>query len=201
MSYNCIGGYMYTIENNSSYELEIKKSKFITKLYKVKTLEDVTNILSNIKNDYNDATHCCYAYIVNEHKKSSDDGEPGGTAGIPILQVLEKNNLNYVLCVVIRYFGGIKLGAGGLVRAYTKSASELIKNTSIVELIHGYKIKLIASYEEQKKLDYILKEIKYEKTYSNDVIYLIEVSKDDLELLQAYTYEIIQEIYIEKQTY
>ena len=112
--------------------------------------------------------------------------------------MLEKHNLNYVLCVVIRYFGGIKLGAGGLVRAYTKSISELIRNTNIVELIPGYKIKLEVSYEEQKKLDYILKDIQNEKIYNNDVIYLINISKDNLNLLQSYNYEIIEDIYIEK---
>ena len=111
---------MYTIKNDDSYELEIKKSKFISKLYRVNNIEDVNNILSSLRKEYSDATHHCYAYIINNSKKSSDDGEPGGTAGIPILQVLDKNNLNYVLCVVIRYFGGIKLGAGGLVRAYSK---------------------------------------------------------------------------------
>ena len=108
---------MFTIKENNTYELEIKKSKFISKIYKVKNIDKVNTILSDLKKEYSDATHHCYAYIINEHKKSSDDGEPGGTAGIPILQVLDKNNLNYVLCVVIRYFGGIKLGAGGLVRA------------------------------------------------------------------------------------
>jgi len=92
----------------------------------------------------------------------------------------------------------IKLGAGGLVRAYTKSISELIRNTNIVELIPGYKIRLKVSYEEQKKLDYILKDIQNEKTYNNDVIYLINISKDNLNLLQAYNYEIIEDIYIEK---
>lgn len=189
---------MYTIKEKNSYELEIKKSKFISKIYKVNSIDEVNDILSNLKKKYNDATHHCYAYIINDSKKSSDDGEPGGTAGIPILQVLEKHNLNYVLCVVIRYFGGIKLGAGGLVRAYTKSISELIRNTNIVELIPGCKIKLKVSYEEQKKLDYILKDIQNEKIYNNDVIYLINISKDNLNLLQAYNYEIIKDIYIEK---
>lgn len=189
---------MYTIKKNNSYELEIKKSTFISKIYKVNTVDEVNAILVNLKKEYNDSTHQCYAYIIDDIKKSSDDGEPGGTAGIPILQVLEKNNLNYVLCVVIRYFGGIKLGSGGLVRAYTKSTSELIKSCEILELIPGYKIKLITSYEDQKKLDYILKDIQNEKIYNNDVIYLINISKDNITLLQNYNYEIIEEIFIEK---
>ena len=98
---------MYTIKNLETSELEIKKSKFITKLFRVNNIDEVNTILNNVKKEYSDATHCCYAYIVDNIKKSSDDGEPGGTAGIPILQVLEIQNLNYVLCVVIRYFGGI----------------------------------------------------------------------------------------------
>lgn len=189
---------MYTVKNNNEYELEIKKSKFISKIYKVNTIDEINNILLDLKEKYNDATHHCYAYIINDIKKSSDDGEPGGTAGIPILQVLEKNNLNYILCVVIRYFGGIKLGAGGLVRAYTKSISELIRNSQIIELIPGYKVKLTILYEEQKRIDYILKNYKHEKIYNNEVIYLINIPKDDLLLLQNYNYEIINEILIEK---
>ena len=190
---------MYTIKGIETNEIEIKKSKFITKLFRVNNINEANTILTNIKKEYNDATHCCYAYIVDNIKKSSDDGEPSGTAGIPILQVLEKQNLNYVLCVVIRYFGGIKLGAGGLVRAYTKSVSDLIKYVELIELIPGFKVKLITSYEEQKKLDYILKNINLEKVFDNNVIYLINISKDSLNLIQNYNYEIIEEIYIEKE--
>jgi len=191
---------MYTIRENNTYELEIKKSKFILKIYKVNSIEEINTILTNIKKEYNDATHCCYAYIINDHKKSSDDGEPGGTAGIPILQVLDKSNLNYVLCVVIRYFGGIKLGAGGLVRAYTKSVSELIKETPIVELIKGYKIEITITYEDQKQLDYILKNYKYEKTYQSNIIYQILIPKEELVNLNNYNPTIIEEIEIEKES-
>ncbi len=196
--YNYIGGYMYTVKNENTYELEIKKSKFISKIYKVTTAEEVNGILSSLRKEYSDATHHCYAYIINDSKKSSDDGEPGGTAGIPILQVLDKNNLNYVLCVVIRYFGGIKLGAGGLVRAYTKSISELIKASKIIELIPGYKIEIMTTYEEQKKLDYLLKDYKYEKTYDNNVIYKILIPKENINILENYNYKILEEIKIEK---
>lgn len=191
---------MYTVKNTNTYELEIKKSKFISKIYKVNNIEEVNDILSELKKEYSDATHHCYAYVINNFKKSSDDGEPGGTAGIPILQVLEKNNLNYVLCVVIRYFGGIKLGAGGLVRAYTKSISELIRNSKIIELIPGYKIEIITTYEEQKKLDYLLKEYRHEKTYDNNVIYQVYIPKNEIEKINNYTPKIIEEIEIEKES-
>ena len=192
---------MHTIQGPNTYELEIKKSNFISKIYKVSTIEEVNNILLGLKKEYSDATHHCYAYIINDIKKSSDDGEPGGTAGIPILQVLEKNNLNYVLCVVIRYFGGIKLGAGGLVRAYTKSISELIKNSEIVKLIPGYKIEIITTYDEQKKLDYTLRNYKYEKIYNNNILYKIFIPKADLNKLDNYNPKIIEEIEIETESF
>lgn len=108
-------------------EIIIKKSKFIAKLYKINNLNEIDNVINDLKKEYKKATHICYAYIINGQEKAVDDGEPSGTAGKPILNVLQKRKLNEILVVVIRYFGGIKLGAGGLVRAYTKSASEIIK--------------------------------------------------------------------------
>jgi len=103
--------------------LVVKNSKFITLIYQVRTKEEVNFYLEEVRVKYPNATHYCYAYIIDLDKKESDDGEPSGTAGIPILQVLEKNELNQVLCIVVRYFGKIKLGAGGLVRAYTKAVT------------------------------------------------------------------------------
>ena len=108
-------------------EIIIKKSKFITKLYEIDNTDCISEIIDNLKKEYKKATHICYAYIVNGQEKAVDDGEPSGTAGRPILNVLQKRKENNKLVVVIRYFGGIKLGAGGLVRAYTKSASEILK--------------------------------------------------------------------------
>ena len=105
---------MKTIKNNLSNEIIIKNSRFICLLIKINNI-DISDILNNIKLSYPKATHYCYGFIYNNYKKSSDDGEPTGTAGNSILFVLEKNNLNNILCVVIRYFGGIKLGAGGLI--------------------------------------------------------------------------------------
>ena len=108
--------------------LEIKKSKFIGLLYNVDNVLEVENILLQLKKEHKKANHICYAYkIVNgaEIVKFSDDKEPSGTAGKPILSVIEKKKMSNVLICVIRYFGGIKLGAGGLVRAYTKCASSL----------------------------------------------------------------------------
>ncbi len=108
--------------------IEIKKSKFYSYLYNVNSANDVAKILEDLKKEQKKANHICYAYkIVDgvEIIKFSDDGEPSGTAGRPMLNVIEKKNLKNVLICVVRYFGGIKLGAGGLVRAYTKCASSL----------------------------------------------------------------------------
>lgn len=190
---------MYTVREND-YEIEIKKSKFISKIYRVNNIEEVAKILLKLKEEYRNATHYCYAYIINENKKCSDDKEPSGTAGIPILQILEKNNLNMVLCVVIRYFGGIKLGASGLIRAYTKAVSELIKKTPLITLINGYQVKLISSYNEQKKLDFILQKYHYEKQYDDNITYIIDIPIDDIALIQNYNYSIIKEILIENIT-
>lgn len=190
---------MYTVNKNTENEIEIKKSKFISKIYKIYNLEEVREILQNLKKEYKDATHYCYAYIINENKKSSDDNEPSGTAGIPILQALEKNNLNYVLCVVIRYFGGIKLGAGGLVRAYTKSVTEGLKLCQKYELIPGYKIEINIPYDEQKKLDYIVKEYNVDKKFDNNITYHILIPKKDFNILTEFNPKIIKEIQIEKE--
>ena len=110
--------------------IEIKKSKFFGYLFDVNSLEEVTKILEKLKKEHKKATHICYAYKIKngqEIVKFNDDGEPSGTAGRPILNVIEKKNLQNIMVCVVRYFGGIKLGAGGLVRAYTKCASDLFK--------------------------------------------------------------------------
>ena len=109
-------------------EFEIKKSRFITYLYDLENEEEIDKIINEIKDEHKKARHVVYVYKINNTAKINDDGEPKGTAGMPIFNVIEKNNLNNVLIVVVRYFGGIKLGAGGLFRAYSNSASEIIKN-------------------------------------------------------------------------
>lgn len=190
---------MNTIKENVIYKFEIKKSIFISCLYKINSVSDVEDILRNIKDRYKDANHYCYAYIVNDNKKSSDDGEPGGTAGAPIMEILNKNDLNNILCVVIRYFGGIKLGAGGLVRNYAKSARDALKIANIVQLIDGYRVLLELSYEDIKKVDYLLKDyIISNKTYNDNVIYELLIDKDSINILNGYNYKIIEEIKIER---
>ena len=107
--------------------LEIKKSKFICYLYEINTIEEVNNILTNLKNEHKKAKHFPYAYKINNTAKKTDDKEPSGTCGTPLLNVLERNNLNNHLIVVVRYFGGTKLGVGLLLRSYSKVANGVIK--------------------------------------------------------------------------
>lgn len=111
----------------NTYTLEIKKSKFIAYYYEVTDVNEVNNIIDNLKINNKKARHLPYAYKISNFAKKSDDKEPSGTAGLPIYNVIEKNNLEDTLIVVVRYFGGIKLGAGGLLRAYSKAACEVIK--------------------------------------------------------------------------
>lgn len=110
----------------NSYTLEIKKSKFIALYYKIDSVDEVNDILQDLKKEHKKAKHFPYAYKIDNNIKKSDDKEPSGTAGMPILNIIEKNNLNNCLIVVIRYFGGIKLGTGGLLRAYSNASKEVI---------------------------------------------------------------------------
>lgn len=175
---------MYSIKNNIENIIEIKKSKFITYIYKVDTLIEINKILEDINKKYSDATHVCYGYILENNEKCSDDGEPSGTAGLPILNVLKKNNLTNVLAIVIRYFGGIKLGAGGLVRAYSNAITETLKKTEIVELEEGYLIELEFNYEQVKLINYILNDIKIiDKEYNNNIIYKFYLNKEELNFI------------------
>ena len=150
---------MKTVKENIENEIIINKSRFITLLIKINNLDEIEKNLKEIKKKYKDATHYCYAYIIGNKEKCSDNGEPSGTAGMPILNVLKQNDLTNILCVVIRYFGGIKLGAGGLIRAYSTSASEALNKTNIVNLIKGYKIVIEFNYDNIKQINYLLKDI------------------------------------------
>ena len=167
---------MYSIDTKTTTLIEINKSKFYCELIPINSLNEIDSIINNIKKEYKDATHYCYAYIFDTTKRFSDDGEPGGTAGMPILNVLEQNNLDHVLAVVIRYFGGIKLGAGGLVRAYTNSVCESINNSKIIELINGKKISIEFTYDNIKQIDYLLKDANIiSKEFNTNITYIFSI--------------------------
>ena len=175
---------MYSIKESLENTIIIKKSKFITKLYKINDTEEINNILDKLKKEYKDSTHICYAYILNGLEKCSDDGEPSGTAGLPILNILKKNNLTNILAVVIRYFGGIKLGAGGLVRAYSNSVNDTLKLTNIIELEEGYLVELEFSYDQIKLVDYILNnKTIISKEYNDNIIYKFYLNKYELNFI------------------
>lgn len=175
---------MFTVKNNESIII-INKSKFITNIFCVDNLDEINNYLEQIRNKYKDATHHCYAYILDNTKRFNDDNEPSGTAGMPILDCLEKNNLNHVLCIVTRYFGGIKLGAGGLVRAYSNSVSNALNNTEKLELVDGYQVLIKFSYNKTDEINKLLDGYEIiSKNFNNDVEYIVNIDKVLLEKLE-----------------
>lgn len=195
---------MLSISSNISNEIIINKSKFIAFLYRVDSLDAVNNYISDLNVKYKDSTHICYAYILDNVKRFNDDGEPGGTAGMPILNVLENNNLDHILCCVVRYFGGIKLGAGGLVRAYSNSCSEIVLKASIVNLIPGKICSINFKYDDTKIIDNILKDSIISKEYDNLVCYNFKADLDSFdglcsELSKYGEFKILEDCYIEKK--
>ena len=163
----------------------IKKSKFICRLYYVNDIYEINSILEDLKKEYKDATHICYAYIVIDNKeKAYDDGEPSKTAGMPILEILKKKDLNNVLCVVIRYFGGIKLGAGGLIRAYSNSVRKTIDKVDIISYKKYIEVSIEVNYDNKKLLESIVKDYEViNKDYKDTIVYKIrleESQKDEL---------------------
>lgn len=146
-----------TIKENVTQDIEEKRSKFIANAYYVENVDEAEKIIKMVKKQYYDANHNCYAYIVKANqvvKRFSDDGEPNGTAGSPILNVLEKNKLYNVLIIVTRYFGGILLGTGGLIRAYTEAALKVVEKSNIVEQEIGYEVKVTINYQDIDKFRY-----------------------------------------------
>jgi uncharacterized YigZ family protein len=127
--------YYYTVKGYGEHEIVIEKSRFIAHVSRAETEEKAQEFIQSIKKQHWNATHNCSAYLIGENdqiQKANDDGEPSGTAGVPILEVLKKKQLKDTVVVVTRYFGGIKLGAGGLIRAYSKATSEGIEATGVV---------------------------------------------------------------------
>ena len=148
---------MFTIVKDFRQEIVIEKSRFICTLKKVHSEAEAQEFIKTIKKEFWEATHNCSAYIVDEMaQRSSDDGEPSGTAGLPMLEVLRKNKLTNTAAVVTRYFGGIKLGAGGLVRAYTNSVAEAVKATGIAQKVLVSKFSFIYDLNEVGKILNIL---------------------------------------------
>ncbi len=167
-------------------EFEIEKSRFICYLNRAFNEEEAKAYILRIKKLHPNATHHCSAFLIGEHselQRSNDDGEPSGTAGVPMLESLRMNKMNDIVAVVVRYFGGIKLGAGGLIRAYSKSVSEAIKLAPLTDKVLTYKYSLTFSYDLIGKLDYFLAHHDTEilnKEYDERVTYVYRSRSDDL---------------------
>ena len=168
-------------------EYEIKKSVFLSHVKHVETEESAREFVTEIKKKYFDATHNCSAWILGENgdkQKSNDDGEPGGTAGNPILDAIKKNELTNIAVVVTRYFGGIKLGAGGLIRAYSHTAALGISNSQIVQMTTFKKIAVTIEYSFLAQVENFLrnKKIRVENSeYAVDVTINILIEPENVE--------------------
>lgn len=147
-----------TIEENVTAQIVEKKSKFICHIFYVENKQEAEKVIKDINKKYHDARHHCYAYRIIENQmiieKSSDDGEPSGTAGAPMLNLLIKNNIANVLVIVTRYFGGILLGTGGLVKAYSKACMLAIESANIKEREKGFLYRVNLEYKELEKFKY-----------------------------------------------
>ena len=149
-----------TIKEDGQVQEEIKKSRFICHIKRVTTEDEARNFIQAVKKEHYKATHNCSAFILGERsemKRSSDDGEPSGTAGVPMLGVLENHQLTNVCVVVTRYFGGIKLGAGGLIRAYSSNVALAIKEIGIVHIKEQLGLRIALSYSQYQELPNFLK--------------------------------------------
>lgn len=175
---------MYTIKNDVIVEQTINKSRFITNLLLVADEADAKAKLDTIRAKYHDATHNCYGYIIGKTAniaKFSDDGEPSGTAGVVIFDCLKKNNLTNVLAVVTRYYGGIKLGAGGLIRAYSSSTSLAIDEAIITEIIEYKHLSITCDYSLLGVIEkYITEYDIITKEFKQNVNIVISLPEDDI---------------------
>ena len=190
---------MFTIVKDFRQEIVIEKSRFICTLKKVHSEAEAQEFIKTIKKEFWDATHNCSAYIVDEMaQRSSDDGEPSGTAGLPMLEVLRKNKLTNTAAVVTRYFGGIKLGAGGLVRAYTNSVAEAVKATGIAQKVLVSKFSFIYDLNEVGKILNILYQQQLfeiaDVEYGHKAKVILKMKDSDKEVAEAWLTESLNKV-------
>lgn len=180
-----------TIKEDGQVQEEIKKSRFICHAKRVYTEDEARDFISAIKKEHYKATHNCSAFIVGERseiKRTSDDGEPSGTAGVPMLGVLENHNLTNVCIVVTRYFGGIKLGAGGLIRAYAGSVALAVKEIGIIEIKEQAGIQIHMTYAQYQEYGNFLKEhnlMELETNFTDQVDTMIFIDKEKKDGIKA----------------
>lgn len=179
----------YTLEENSIAEVIEKKSRFIASAYHINNKEEAEKIINELKKKYYDAKHNCFAFSFldennNLTEKSSDDGEPSGTAGAPILNVIKKNNLNNILIVVTRYFGGILLGTGGLTRVYSTAANLAVEKGKIIKQEKGVEVLIEIEYSDNEKFKYYCGKNKInivDVQYGETIFYKIEINEEEYE--------------------
>ncbi|MGI6781243.1 MAG: YigZ family protein [Acholeplasmataceae bacterium] len=176
-------------------EMIIKKSRFISVVIPITSEDEISQNLNELKKEYPKATHYCYAYLLGsdgQYGGSNDDGEPAGTAGVPILEVLKQNKVTNILVVVIRYFGGIMLGAGGLIRAYSSGASEALKLGEFYKNITAQKYVVHFNYDQINDVEYLLRDyVILNREYLTDVFFTIAVKEDnDFDSIKHHFYKI-----------
>lgn len=180
-----------TIKENGQVQEEIKKSRFICHVKRVYSEEEARDFITAIKKEHYKATHNCSAFIIGERseiKRTSDDGEPSGTAGVPMLGVLENHNLTNLCVVVTRYFGGIKLGAGGLIRAYAGNVALAVKEIGIIEIKEQAGIAIQMSYAQYQEYGNFLKEhnlMELETNFTDQIDTIIYVDKEEKENIKS----------------
>lgn len=173
------------VHQGASAEIVEKKSRFIADIFSVSTEEEALQILDKVKKQYWDARHHCWAYVIGNEQvqeRCSDDGEPSGTAGKPILEVIRGNEIHNILVIVTRYFGGTLLGTGGLVRAYTQASQEGIAASTIITKTQGYKLKIETDYTGLGKIQYLLGQRGIQivdSVYQDNVKIFIYISRED----------------------
>jgi len=205
-----------TISENSTGQIEEKKSRFIANIFYVEDITQIEEIIKKVKKKYYDAKHNCYAYRVIQkeadieyiREKSSDDGEPGGTAGAPILNVLKTNELLNVLVIVTRYFGGILLGTGGLVRAYSEATSKALEQTQFIILEKGIELQITVQYKDLEKLKHYCKKNNIEIVeciYENNIQCILKTNDKEKESLlmdnniNILQYDVLKDTYIKNK--
>ncbi|WML35772.1 YigZ family protein [Clostridium sp. OS1-26] len=180
----------FTIKDEVSSQFEEKKSIFIGHVKRVYSEDEAKEFINKIKNEQKEARHNVYAYVIGQNmgiQRYSDDGEPQGTGGVPVLEVIKKNEITDVVVVVTRYFGGILLGKGGLVRAYSKGAAMAVNDGGIVEKVKGVIIDIILEYDMLGKVQYLFEQKLWhiENTdYTDKVKLLMYCEVDKLEEVQ-----------------
>jgi len=178
-----------TIKSCVEAEITEKKSKFICHAYHVESVDEAEEILRNLRKEYHDARHNCFAYrvIKDDVSRASDDGEPSGTAGMPMLNILNGRNLSNILVVVTRYFGGILLGTGGLVRAYSLATTLALDSASIVTQTCGLEARFFIDYRDLEELKYILKNrgiVITRMDYGEKIEVVVEAEEDKIRKMQ-----------------